>query len=729
MANFIRFQDTVQFKATSVETTKKDNLSMQVQGSNRPLIVKIAATHAGIITRNNGFYLPDRMRKGAASFTANYGKPVQVHHNQDADPVGRVLKAEYIDISSQVRDKYQDSLAPESILMNKFLDGRMSYIDSVNYICDELNSSSSILEDPNYAGLGYIQLTAAISDPEAAQKILDGRYLTGSVGVSTNKAVCSVCKQDWTDSSMGKCEHRPGKHYDGVKAFLITGDLTYDEYSFVNVPADRHSRVLEMNTNGITDSFEMEESLGKDFSVSLDSHRLPEGIEIKDYLSTIDGTVKEETQVMTETQVTKLVAPFKEKYSKYIDEAELATIVAALDALTDLAEGELEVRVEEALDKAAITKIFTLETKLDALKEVRSFMDPAAIEVVLKDKIETVEDFYKALNHAEWLDYSEEEDEELARYKLEHPEDAKLHAAARKRLPGSSFCGPNRSFPVPDCAHVTAARRLIGRAKASGATKSGILSCVSRKAKALSCGDSKKDNVMETTPIIDTATETVVAPDPLKELQDKHTTLATAHTELETKYKELTDLFDKLKLEHEKMIADHKVMLETYTNKDATELSAVREELKLALTDLTQMSDQLVTSQEKILLLQATRVCDYKKLSGETIEDEVKLLDELQAKSSEDLDKLLAETSVKVDMKKIADSINTGLTRTPTGSVSDPTGGLENVTKIHDRKTVEQIANEYMRIKLGGKSNYGTGREGAERFKADMQQKGLIPTG
>lgn len=67
-------------------------------------------------------------------------------------------------------------------------------------------------------------------------------------------------------------------------------------------------------------------------------------------------------------------------------------------------------------------------------------------------------------------------------------EDAKLSSAARKKLKGSTFCGPGRSFPVPDCAHVTAARRLIGRAKVSGSTKSRILSCVSRKASSMGCG-------------------------------------------------------------------------------------------------------------------------------------------------------------------------------------------------------------------------------------------------
>ncbi|MHA2062783.1 MAG: hypothetical protein ACXABY_00140 [Candidatus Thorarchaeota archaeon] len=76
-------------------------------------------------------------------------------------------------------------------------------------------------------------------------------------------------------------------------------------------------------------------------------------------------------------------------------------------------------------------------------------------------------------------------------------EDAKLSTKKRKSLKGSTFCGPGRSFPVPDCAHVTAARRLIGRAKVSSSTKSKILSCVSRKAKQMGCGGGKSKDSSE----------------------------------------------------------------------------------------------------------------------------------------------------------------------------------------------------------------------------------------
>jgi len=72
--------------------------------------------------------------------------------------------------------------------------------------------------------------------------------------------------------------------------------------------------------------------------------------------------------------------------------------------------------------------------------------------------------------------------------------DAKLSTKKRKSLPGSSFCGPGRSFPVPDCAHVTAALRLLNRAKVSSSTKAKIRACVMRKSRSMNCKTTQKKN-------------------------------------------------------------------------------------------------------------------------------------------------------------------------------------------------------------------------------------------
>jgi len=98
-----------------------------------------------------------------------------------------------------------------------------------------------------------------------------------------------------------------------------------------------------------------------------------------------------------------------------------------------------------------------------------------------------------------WEDYTEDDlalahwlmieiDSELSE------EDKVLSTKTRKTMKPSSFCGPNKSFPVSDCSHVTAARRLIGKYKGPG-DKTKILNCVNRKAKAMGC-DSSKDTLI-----------------------------------------------------------------------------------------------------------------------------------------------------------------------------------------------------------------------------------------
>lgn len=79
--------------------------------------------------------------------------------------------------------------------------------------------------------------------------------------------------------------------------------------------------------------------------------------------------------------------------------------------------------------------------------------------------------------------------------------DVKLNTKQRKALPTSSFCGPNRSFPVPDCNHVRAALSLLGRYKGPG-DKEKIKECIYSRARKLGCfktgpGAKKKDDIIE----------------------------------------------------------------------------------------------------------------------------------------------------------------------------------------------------------------------------------------
>ncbi len=67
----------------------------------------------------------------------------------------------------------------------------------------------------------------------------------------------------------------------------------------------------------------------------------------------------------------------------------------------------------------------------------------------------------------------------------------KLTTKDRKKLSKSTFCGPNRSFPVNDCQHAATAKAFLKRAKFSAATKKKIAACINRRAKSMGCKPGK----------------------------------------------------------------------------------------------------------------------------------------------------------------------------------------------------------------------------------------------
>lgn len=81
--------------------------------------------------------------------------------------------------------------------------------------------------------------------------------------------------------------------------------------------------------------------------------------------------------------------------------------------------------------------------------------------------------------------------------------DAKLTAEQREKLPDSAFCGPSRSFPAHDEAHVLAGLDLLAKSEFSDATKSKIKSTLYRKGKKY--GIVPSEDELEQTPDILTA--------------------------------------------------------------------------------------------------------------------------------------------------------------------------------------------------------------------------------
>jgi hypothetical protein len=575
----LRITDRVSFVALDADGAKAVKISDSALGSTPHLLVRIAATHAGIVTANNTFYLPDKMRKSTPTWTAQYNKPVLTHHNREQDAIGRIVGAKYVDMASNMPMSVQNKICRDSHLVNdnlkRFVEGTLSPKAEIQFIRDLL-VNTGVLNDKNYQGLGYSEIIAAITDPDAIQKVKDGRYLTGSISGSTDQAMCSVCETDWIKDD--RCDHTPGEVYDGKKAFLIAGEFEYEEYSFVNAPADVHSRTLEMVADGKAEK--------------------------------INIAITEKTQNMADQETDKQTSVVQDSTAEVVPATTDTTVVdEANEPLTSVSAKTTE-ELEQLFNTTDIAAESVTDEQSDAIYELM------AREV----------DGEKSV---------------LA--------DAKLSTKKRKGLASSTFCGPGRSFPVPDCAHVTAARRLIGRYKGPG-DKTAILACVDRKAKALGC-DGASDSVTEPATESATAVTTNVADCKECETKIKNALAATAQ--------ELSDL--------------------------KTQHAALRLELKDLYRDLGTMEDQVVKAKAESRLLKAARLVDFESLEkaskggGKLSKVEAAaLVSDIVAKLGDDA---LDSRFKAVDMSNIIDKLDSGLAN------SNPQGTIANPSAISDDKS------------------------------------------
>lgn len=170
--------------------------------SKNGLIIEVAAIHEGL-TSNYNHYSAIELERALQSWVEPYPKPIILNHDLNTEPIGRVIAAKM--------DKEAD-------------------------------------------GTSFVRLQVAITDPVAAQKVLDKRYLTGSVGGRAGKAVCSISGEDLAredDNGRPKIsKYKRGKVYKGKMAYIDMQDISFKEYSFVNMPADSKSGVRSTSAPG-----------------------------------------------------------------------------------------------------------------------------------------------------------------------------------------------------------------------------------------------------------------------------------------------------------------------------------------------------------------------------------------------------------------------------------------------------------------------------------------------
>jgi hypothetical protein len=300
--------------------------------------------------------------------------------------------------------------------------------------------TTGLIYNDNFPGVGSGLLTMEITDQEAIEKFLDQRYMTFSIRVASNEILDPHTGLPFRDpfaeddEDDGKYSpYMPGEVVDGMPGFIVLDQLKYREVSPVNIPADETAIVRSMEEVIFADS---ENHKGRTDPVI------------------VDGSYKIE---LISTENIQIGDVENMKLDKENLEHETQDSTSDDKTTQDQVTEPKESQTDEDLQFAHITDSSSAD---DIYKAMESILD-------------------------EMIDSGEADKE------------AKLSAEQRKKMKGASFCGPNRSFPVPDSAHVTAARRLIDRAKLSGSQKQRVLACVDRKAKQLGCDEETKDNSME----------------------------------------------------------------------------------------------------------------------------------------------------------------------------------------------------------------------------------------
>jgi len=457
-------------------------------GSKQAIVARADATHYDFVNGNWFFYILDYIKQNAKTWIyskndTKWGKPVQTDHVPFTD---RTI-------------------------------GRIAAVTPVIY-----KNPSDDLFVPN----GHIELIYFIPDKDAIEKIIDGRYHTLSVSAASKpeEVTCSICGLPVNSFD---CDHQRGKTYDVEDeknpdktykqlSYWRWGKQRYTELSFTQVPADEeaaNNRIETININGdeydigeqnkdsknvISQStvFSADISQGgsltnikniDNINVNNDKLLLTDSI-ISDTFKNEDNKMNDNSKKTNSTSDTIIKNQDNDQQSNIDSDKNNNISDCGCDDTnqdsqhSDENEQKNNVSNSDKVRNEQNTQDAVFSLVIDML-ENRTIDNNDAAEILMEE----TETYIKLKQRSSTKDMLNIINQEVSN------RDAKLSTKQRKRLPDSAFCGPNRSFPVPDCAHVTAARRLIGRYKGPG-SKKRIKACIERKAKALGCDKDNKDN-------------------------------------------------------------------------------------------------------------------------------------------------------------------------------------------------------------------------------------------
>lgn len=206
--DYIRLRESISLDLGPKHEEIKRRALQFVESKQHIIIPRIECIHA-ITTRNYIEYPSAKLRgkvdfkdkegrtrpTGTHSWTLPYNKPFIKNHDIRSEPLGRIRKAEF---------KNKTPLS----------------------------------------GLPGVIVYPHITDPEAIEKFLDGRYHTVSIGTDTDGATCSICGANMAEEW---CSHIRGRYYDDVLCKWTVHNIWFLELSTVNEPADENAMVIDID--------------------------------------------------------------------------------------------------------------------------------------------------------------------------------------------------------------------------------------------------------------------------------------------------------------------------------------------------------------------------------------------------------------------------------------------------------------------------------------------------
>lgn len=420
------------------------------------LVITYDLSHSGRRI-NNRIYSPTGQQDGIISLTNPYNKPILRNHDPEADPIGRFIGGEWQDLSNEALNYFSR--------VESFVDLKNSFIEKDSEKIYTLLKRNNLLTDKNWPGLGRMRVQANITDKDAIEKFLDGRYLTFSAGSTTDSHVCSICQSDWAKSDI--CEHRHGRIYDGEICVFITNDFKVLEGSVVNMPADDlskiHSMELYTSDNILKEKF-MDAQVDpstfyfSDYSYNF-SKELEVSMEINEKSSEdkqIDSTVKKALNESIPSPEEKIVEKVMEELVK--DSSEVTESKGE--------DNEEKTKPSEQIDSSTNNE----ENQSEEEQEISNGTEVRGLQADLQKEVEV-----------------DIKDVELDWYLLDNALSYKLGLSLeeREKLEDFVFCGPDRSFPIVNMDHIDIAKELVNKTSLLDTQKKEIFSIIDARSEKI----------------------------------------------------------------------------------------------------------------------------------------------------------------------------------------------------------------------------------------------------